>query len=154
MTCPHSFPQFHSLPSLVLCPFNSPFTTLPLSLLLLSSLLSFNTVPPLPSVTHPTVPLPTTFLHPLHSPTHHPTSSHHVRAGQGPTSGGHTWLQDPSATVGSDEARRVTSQLMTVLRETWFIGAVGAAGFVALSVFVAVVFYRRKRNEKRAMDGE
>ncbi|XP_071549692.1 roundabout homolog 2-like [Panulirus ornatus] len=76
-----------------------------------------------------------------------------TKAGQGPTSGGHTWLQDPSASVGSDEARRVPSPLMAVLRETWFIGAVGAAGFVALSVFVAVVCYRRKRNEKRAMGG-
>ncbi|XP_042204885.1 roundabout homolog 2-like [Homarus americanus] len=81
------------------------------------------------------------------------TVAAHTKAGQGPTSGGHTWLQDPLANVGSDEARRVPSPLMAVLRETWFIGAVGAAGFVALSVFVAVVCYRRKRNEKRAMGG-
>nr|XP_053644600.1 roundabout homolog 2-like [Cherax quadricarinatus] len=81
------------------------------------------------------------------------TVAAHTKAGEGPSSGGHTWLQDPLATVGSDEARRVPSPLMAVLRETWFIGAVGAAGFVALSVFVAVVCYRRKRNEKRAMGG-
>ncbi|XP_069160302.1 roundabout homolog 2 [Procambarus clarkii] len=81
------------------------------------------------------------------------TVAAHTKAGQGPSSGGHTWLQDPQASVGSDEARRVPSPLMAVLRETWFIGAVGAAGFVALSVFVAVVCYRRKRNEKRAMGG-
>ncbi|ROT62028.1 hypothetical protein C7M84_020153 [Penaeus vannamei] len=74
-----------------------------------------------------------------------------TKAGQGPTSGGHTWLQDPSASSGSGEPKRVPSPLMAVLRETWFIGAVGAAGFLALSVFVAVVCYRRKRNEKRAM---
>ncbi|XP_063845129.1 roundabout homolog 2-like isoform X2 [Scylla paramamosain] len=76
-----------------------------------------------------------------------------TKAGQGPTSGGHTWLQDPSAGAGTDEARRVTSPLLAVLRETWFIGAVGAAGFVALAVFVTVVFYRRKKNEKRVMGG-
>ncbi|XP_063607751.1 roundabout homolog 2-like [Penaeus indicus] len=81
------------------------------------------------------------------------TVAAHTKAGQGPTSGGHTWLQDPSASSGSGEPKRVPSPLMAVLRETWFIGAVGAAGFLALSVFVAVVCYRRKRNEKRAMGG-
>lgn len=84
---------------------------------------------------------------------HNPLPFSNPRAGQGPTSGGHTWLQDPSASSGSGEPKRVPSPLMAVLRETWFIGAVGAAGFLALSVFVAVVCYRRKRNEKRAMGG-
>ncbi|XP_045107722.1 LOW QUALITY PROTEIN: roundabout homolog 2-like [Portunus trituberculatus] len=40
----------------------------------------------------------------------------YTKAGQGPTSGGHTWLQDPSAGTGTDEARRVTSPLLAVLR--------------------------------------
>ncbi|CAL4087767.1 unnamed protein product, partial [Meganyctiphanes norvegica] len=73
-----------------------------------------------------------------------------TKIGQGPTSGGHTWVQDPSATIGN-APRRVPSPLMAVIQETWFIGAVGAAVFFALAVFVTVVCYRRKRNDKRAM---
>ncbi|XP_064080611.1 roundabout homolog 2-like [Macrobrachium nipponense] len=81
------------------------------------------------------------------------TIAAHTRAGQGPTSGGHTWLQDPSARDGAEEPRRVQTPLVAMLRETWFIGAVGAAGFIVLSIFVAVVCYRRKKLEKRAMGG-
>ena len=43
---------------------------------------------------------------------------------------------------------------MSMIRETWFIGAVGSAVFVVLAVFVAVVCYKRKSNEKRAMNGK
>ncbi|XP_076059982.1 roundabout homolog 2-like [Oratosquilla oratoria] len=73
--------------------------------------------------------------------------------GGGPPSGGHAWIQDPAAPSGSLTPQRVPSPLMAVLKETWFIGAVGAAVFVALFVFVAVVYFKRRSNEKRAMGG-
>ncbi len=63
-------------------------------------------------------------------------------------------MQDPAAGGGGDDARRVTSPVLAVLREAWFIAAVGGAGFLALAVFVAVVCYRRRENEKRVMSGE
>ena len=77
------------------------------------------------------------------------------RMGVGPYSESHEWVQDPSIPTGAGVSpRRVPSPLMRVVKETWFLVGVGVAVVTALSAFVGAVYYKRRKNEKRALDGE
>ena len=75
--------------------------------------------------------------------------------GVGPISVAHHWVQDPTIPSGAGVSpRRLPSPLMRVIKETWFLIGVGVAVVIALSAFIGVVYYKRKKNEKRAINGE